>query len=299
MPQCPACGRPVAMARPHCVYCGARLPDGAVGVATRSNPAAAPAPPSAEPQPKRLLLILDLATGAVADLANALGLSAFEAGQRLRRGGLQLHRVLDEHAAKEEAAVLLASGLSVLLVPEDEARTPPLPALGGRLEAATLRLRTAEREIAVRGEELLLVVRGPIAREYQPSLRLRRPGIAKLEGGYRLHLHRLGEPHPVELDPGNFEFGHAVTGSSLLDLNAWVDAVAHGVPVDDAFRHQPPVLGPAENASSGVMAATAGLSRLPRKGRFGKEETPALLDNVAQFRFYSGWRAVVERQRTG
>ncbi|HSB60387.1 MAG TPA: zinc ribbon domain-containing protein [Vicinamibacteria bacterium] len=299
MPQCPACGRPVAMARPHCVYCGARLPDEAVGAATPGDPAAAPAIPSAAPPPKRLLLVLDLATGAAADLASALGLSAFEAGQRLRRGGLQLHRVLEERAAEEEAAVLRASGLSVLLVPEEEARTPPLPALGGRLEAATLRLRTVDREIAVRREELLLVVRGPIAREYQPALRLRRPGMATLEGGYRIHLHRLAEPRPVELDPGNFELGHALTGSSLLDLNAWVDAVARGVPVDDAFRHQPPVLGPAEPASSGVMAATAGLSRPPRAGRFGREDAPALLDNVAQFRFYSGWRAAVERRRTG
>jgi hypothetical protein len=45
------------------------------------------------------------------------------------------------------------------------------------------------------------------------------------------------------------------------------------------------------------MAATAGLPRAPRSSGFGKDEPLAVLDNVAQFRFYSGWRAAVERRR--
>jgi hypothetical protein len=140
------------------------------------------------------------------------------------------------------------------------------------------------------------VIKGPIAREYQPSQEIKRLQLASPDGGYRIHLHRREDRRPLELDPGNFEFGFPLGGSSLIELNDWLLAVAPEVPVDDAFRRLPPALGPAEPTTAGV---TAPASLLPRSGRglFGSDEAPALLDNVGQFRFYSGWRAAVERRR--
>ena len=304
MADCPACRRPMAMARATCVYCGAPLPQPAGAAARPDAPATAAAPAQAA---SRLLVILDLGAATEGAVASALGLSLFEAGQRRKRGGLQLHRIVEEVRAREEAQALRAAGLEVVLVPEDEARTPPLHALGGGLEAGGLRLRAREGDLLVGSEDLRLVVRGPIAREYQPSLQIRSVRTASLDGGYRIHLHRRADPRPVELDPGNFEFGFTVTGSSLLELLGWIGAVAPAVPVDDEFRRLPPELSPAAAATFGVMAATAGLSRPDRGkpdfptravlGGSGADEPPAVLDNVAQFRFYSGWRAAVERRR--
>jgi hypothetical protein len=195
----------------------------------------------------------------------------------------------------------------VVAVPEPEVRTPPLLATGGAQQGDALHLKLEDGPLVMRAEDLMLLVRGPIAREYQPSLQIRRFQTASLEGGYRIHLHRRGDRRPVELDPGNFEVGFTVTGSSLLELLGWLEAVASGVPVDDSFRRMTPVLGPAAPPTSGVMAATAGLHRAPRSSGLGnwtsrtssapKDEPPAVLDNVAQFRFYSGWRAAVERRR--
>ncbi len=305
MADCPACRRPMAMARANCVYCGAPLPVPAREAVKGAGPASAPPPPETA---ARLLVILDLGAATEEGVASALGLSLFEAGQRRKRGGLQLHRIAEEGRAQEEAAALRSAGLEVVLVPEDEARAAPLHALGGGPEAGGLRLRDRDGAFFfVPSDELRLVVRGPIAREYQPSLRIRSVRTASLDGGYRIHLHRGVDPRPVELDPGNFEFGFTVTGSSLLELLGWLGALAPAVPVDDEFRRLPPELSPAIAPTFGVMAATAGLARPDRgpndfrtrtvMGGSGAEEPPAVLDNVAQFRFYSGWRASVERRR--
>ncbi len=304
MADCPACRRPIAMARATCVYCGAPLPLRAEEAVGGAGPPSAPSPVETA---LRLLVILDLGAATEEGVASALGLSLFEAGQRRKRGGLQLHRIAEEGRAQEEAAALRAAGLEVVLVPQDEARTPPLHALGGGPEAGGLRLRSREGDLFVPSDDLRLVVRGPIAREYQPSLRIRSVRTASLDGGYRIHLHRRADPRPVELDPGNFEFGFAVTGSSLLELLGWIGAVAPAVPVDDEFRRLPPELSPAVAPTFGVMAATAVLGRPDRgthdfrktgvMGGSGGDEPPAVLDSVAQFRFYSGWRASVERRR--
>jgi len=57
--------------------------------------------------------------------------------------------------------------------------------------------------------------------------------------------------------------------------------------VDDQFRLVPPALAVAERTSS---AADVLQARRP-------ESATAILDNVAQFRFYSAWRGLVERSR--
>jgi hypothetical protein len=147
--------------------------------------------------------------------------------------------------------------------------------------------------------ETHLVVRGPIVREYQPLAEVGRnqiklPGTATLEAGYRIHLHRRGDPRPVELDPAAFSFPKD-PGSSLLQLLDWVRAAAAGATVDDGFRREPPALAPARPPAAG----DSGSSLLVRGSRGGSGGPPLVLDNLEQFRFYSGWRAAVARRLFG
>jgi hypothetical protein len=284
----------VALARATCLYCGAALPPGSVSVA---RPAAA-APPEAAPEGAgRLLVVLDLAGVPPETLARALDQPPYEAGLLVKRGGFHLHRVLDGAAALAEAGRLGASGLGVLLVPEAEVRVRPLRAVGGESGEGVLALRTEEGPVTLRRGDVRLVVRGAITRQYQPSSGRRRVDIARLEEGYRVHLHRRHDPRAVEIDAFAFEFGFAVTGSARLELDAWVEAVAPGTAVDDGFRRLPPALGPAGPEPRGALGAAGSLRIATRSRRGGHDEGPIVLDNVEQFRFYSGWRAAVERRR--
>jgi hypothetical protein len=277
------------VARPSCLYCGAALP---------FAPAAPLAPAGTPPAPPvdRTLLVLVLEGADEDALARALGQPAYAAGLLARRGGLHLHRILEPGAAEAEAARLRADGLGVVLVPEAEARVRPVRALGGERLGDTLALRTEEGPLTLSPGDVLLVVRGAITREYQARFERRRRA-AGLEEGYRVHLHRRAAPRPVELDAYNVELGFAVTGSARLELDAWVEAAAAGAPRDDAFRRLPPVLGPAQEEARGPLAAAGALGRASRRGEAGRDAAPLVLDNVAQFRFYSGWRAAVERRR--
>jgi len=243
----------------------------------------------------RTLLVLDLGDADPVRLAQVLGLPPYQAGLLARRGGFALHRVLEPGAAAEEAARLGAGGLTLVLVPEAEARTCPVRATGGEPADGALNLRTEEGALLIRGEDLLLVVSGPVVREYRPSAERRKVETATLDEGYRIHLHRRLEVPAIELDPSNFEFGFAVTGSTRLELDAWVAGLAPGVPRDEGFRLLTPALGPSGPEPRGPLAAAV-LTRTA-SGRRASEDAMVVLDNAQQFRFYSAWRAAVERRR--
>ena len=295
MPSCPSCRRPVAVARASCLYCGAALDaaDGRPADEART-PAGLPAPPGEA----RALLVLDLEGARPPALAAALDLPDYEAGQLARRGGLHLHRVLAAEAAEAEAERLHGLGLRVFLVPEDEARARPLRARAGRRTTDGLSLRTEEGPLELRDTDLLLVVTGPIARQHQSRFDKRRAAPRRLDEGRRVHLHRRGETRPLEIDPDNFETGGA-SGSARLEVDAWVVELAARVPRDDEFRREPPALAPSEPEAAGPLSAAASLQagRRATRPRGRTEEEPTLLDNVAQFRFYSAWRAAVARRR--
>jgi hypothetical protein len=301
MPHCPSCRRPLALARATCLYCGAPLsPRLVADVAARGADADAPREAPVAAAPSRVLLVLDLARATAEMLSSSLGLPAYEAALRARRGGLHLHRVLPETLAEEEAARLEASGFDVVRVPEAEARLRPVRALGGERSEGSLSLRTEEGDAVVRRDEVLLVVKGPITREYQASSRRRKVDTARLEEGYRLHLHRRSAARPLELDAANFEFGFAVTGSARLELDSWAEEVRGRAPCDDGFRRLPPALGPAGPEPKGALSALGSLvtrSRGESTSRHDRGDVPLVLDNVGQFRLYSGWRAAVERRR--
>jgi hypothetical protein len=306
----------VAVARETCVYCGAPLPPEEAGGVAAPEPTVAPggevaktggqeAPPAGA---ARTLVVLELAGASPAPLAEAVGWSPYEASLAARRGGLHLHRVLGPAEAQAEAKRLEAFGLVSYLLPEAEARVRPRRALGGERSEGALTVRTEEGPVEIRRGELMLVVRGPIAREYLPSARRRRVDTARLDEGYRLHLYRRAgsregapagdELRPVEIDTATFELGAAVTGTSRIEIDLWVESICGSAPWDDEFRRLLPALGPAEPEPKGAIAAVTSLGLASREKRIGRDEGPVLLDNVAQFRFYSGWRAAVERRRS-
>ena len=297
------------MARSPCLYCGAALPATLVAAAAEISRPAAPrlgAPVAGEPAStsERLLLILDLTSTDRETLARALGIGPFEADQRLRRGGFELLRIGEAGVITGEAARLAAEGLRVSTVPAPEARLRPRLALGGTCEASVLELETGEGPVRVEASDLVLVVRGPIAREYESSHRARAIGANIILGaldisiterrqsdGYRIHFHRRSDPRPLEADPAAFDFRRPVLArSALLEILSWIEEIAPGLPSDDGFRRLPPALGPAA-PETGVLAAPLGRGAAPG----GRNE--AALDNLEQFRFYSAWRAAFERRR--
>lgn len=258
-------------------------------------------PDIAPPRTDRTLIVLDLEGVDPARLARGLGLSLFEARQRVRRGGFDLWRVVSKNDAARELELIAVEGLSVIEIPEAEVRLAarPVVAAGGRSEPGRLILRHEGGRSRLEGSDVLLVVRGPIVREYAPSAEVKRARTATLEPGYRVHLHRRHELRPFELDPGSFDFGDAASRSSILTLLDWVAALAPAAPADDLFRRHPPALAPTAVGEIGSATAAAALSPAVRRGRRGSEDARTLLDNVDQFRFYSAWRAAVERRRGG
>jgi hypothetical protein len=280
------------------MYCGARLPEAAVRQAeahTREVLAAPGLGTEVAPSgPERALLVLDLEGAEAAVLAPALGLSAYEAGQRARAGGLHLHRVLAAAEAEAEAGRLRAAGVAVFTVPEKELReAAPVLVVGGELQPdGRIHLR-AEEDVQIGRGDVLLAVKGPIARGVPPADQIRVVRLAVPEPGYRIHLHRASDPRPLELDPDDFDFGpHGpLSGSALRELTSWLETVVAPEGVDDRFRRLPPALGPAAPDRRAVRDALG--------GRGGGDKGPTRLDNVAQFRHYSLWRAAVERRRRG
>jgi hypothetical protein len=296
---CPACGRPVAVARASCMYCGAPLPEAAVrqAEAHTREVLAAPGLGTEIPAggPERALVVLDLEGAEATVLAAALGLSAYEAGQRARAGGLHLQRVMAAGEAEAEAGRLRAAGVNVFVVPERELRdaAPVLVVGGERMPDDRVHLRAEEAETTLGRGDVLLAVKGPIARDVPPGEHIRMVRLAVPEPGYRIHLHRGSDPRPLELDPDDFDFGPQgpLAGSALLELTSWLEALVGPERVDDRFRRLPPALGPAAPDRRAVRDALA--------SRAGGDKGPLRLDNVAQFRHYSLWRAAVERRRRG
>jgi hypothetical protein len=267
--------------------------DAAPSVVASPGPAVC-GPPAAA----RAYLVLDASGIDAAALASTLELSAYEAGQRVRRGGMQLLRVAEESEATREASRLTGCGLSILLLPEPEVRQAEDPVVlsGGRFEGGALLGRTPDGEARITRGELILVVRGPIRREHGPGADRRRRSPLPADG-YRFHLHCLDAPRPLEIDPGAFEFPDAAgeAGSSLLRLIAWIETLATEAQVDDAFRMLTPAMAPATDAPEGGLLAARALRRDAPPD--GKDKRPARLDNLRQFRAYSAWRGVAERRR--
>jgi hypothetical protein len=241
--------------------------------------------------------VADLAGVLAPALAEAIGVQAFTAEQHVLRGGMMLVLAGAPDEARDGAARLERQGIRSVLVPEEEVRqaSRPVVAYKGALEAARARLRGPEGTLEVGAADVLLVVRGPIARERQPGTEgIRKAEGSPLEGGLRIHLHRSSDIRPVEIDPFDLDLGRPpVSGSVLVDVNAWLSSLGAGIPTDTAFRFEGPALAPEGPAEGGFGSLTGALKGRGKKG----PKDAVILDNTAQFRFYSAWRGIAERRR--
>lgn len=243
--------------------------------------------------PGRVLVVVALEGVDAARLAAAFGISPYEAGQWARRGGYHLHRAAAAAEAAAERERLAARGIAAFTFDEAAVRAAaePEPALGGGFDGRALRVRTPGGSVDIAAADLLLVVKGPITREHPSTDNLRWARTASLDPGFLFHLHRRDRPRPVEIDPAAFDFGaHRARESSLLEITGWITSLAAASPVDDGFRRITPALAPAPPAAAGAAAGPEDALRT------SDARPPAILDNVAQFRFYSAWRGAAERQ---
>jgi hypothetical protein len=287
---CPSCGRKLAAARPRCLYCGAAVDFVASPVPAPKEPADHPGAGAASGAGCSWL-VLDIADLDPDLLARALELAPIEAAWRARRGRQQLLGCFDQQSAEAEARRLSAQGLAAFLLPDAEVRRAPVCARGGRLTDLGASLETPEGDLELGIGDVLLVVKGPIVREYQTADRPRRVATARPAMGYRFHLHLRRAARVLEIDPGSFDFvGAQQSGSSLLELRSWIARVASDAPEDDGFRFETPALAPEVPDRPGLLAGLEDARRTAGRG-------VQVLDNVQQFRLYSGWRGALARRR--
>jgi len=242
----------------------------------------------------KALLVARLEETTVDALAAALDRTVLEASQLVRRGGWTLLGVLPGDVANERRECLGQAGVRCLVLEQAEVRRAidPWLAIGAHFDGR-LHLRRDGASRVVSPGDLGLVVAGAIRREYQArETKLRSFRSATLEQGHRFHLHRRDDATPIELDPAGIEFDEesGATESSLLRIERWVSTLIGDGPRDDLFRFLPPALAPAAPAPE--MGALTAAGRLRR----GSAEDALILDNLAQFRFYSAWRACVQRR---
>jgi hypothetical protein len=234
---------------------------------------------------------VELGGALLENVAAALGLTAFEAEQRARRGGWQVHRLGSEEAMEVEAERVRQRGLSALVVPGSELApsAAPLVALGGRGFENGLRVRAEGTTLDLRGEDILLLVVGTIHREVTEEVKKRHSRPPRPQPGLRFHFYRPGDPRPIELDPDSFAFDDApgVPSSSLIAIHSWLAALMPPPLTDEGFRDLTPALSPAEPAAPELVTA---LRTGPAR------DAASVLDNLRQFRFYSGWRAALARR---
>ena len=284
MAGCPECGRPVALARASCLYCGAALGEAAALLAE-------PAPTAAEDEAPPSLVVVDIERVDPPELADAFSLPAAETAQWVRRGGFRLtSSAATPERAEAEVARLTQLGLSAVALPGSEVAEAraPYEALSVRRHAERLEVRHSDGRLAIAAPDVLLLVTGPIRREYQTTTEKRRFRLATLDQGYRFHLHLHRELRPVELDPHSLEFeGDVPPGSSQLRLSGWLTGLGPDWARDDGFRLVPPALG--------LEQPTTGPQQLAAALRGGDDGGSQVLDNVTQFRFFSAWQGLTRR----
>jgi hypothetical protein len=289
MPACAQCHRPIALSRPHCLYCGAPIDPARLPAIV--TPSAAPAAALAR-EPLRSVVVLDFEAADAGVVAAALDLTAFEAAQRVRRGGWQIHKITDAESAERESARVTGVGVSALVLSEAEVALAENPTIttGGRQTDRGLTLRTEAGTVEMPVSELLLVVTGRIERATSDPSTGKGSLSRRLDPGLRIHFHFRHEPRPIELDPDTFAFDDvpSVPSSTLLVVKSWVAVLCPPVTLDEGFKDVTPALAPTPASEPPMYEALR--AGKPRKGGV------TVLDNLLQFRFHSGWRSAVARR---
>ena len=304
---CPACARPVAMARGNCLYCGAALSIEVLEEAARAaerilqssslrHLEAATGSFGTEPSSRRYLVI-DTSAPSLETLAEACSISLWDARQWQAASRYRLVKVSTEPEDGPLESELKKKGLKMHVVPEHVVAQSRNPIL---IEAIDLSRNPSECTLRDAGEgptsrrelkdgDVVLVVSAFIKREkVKDQTSLRNQIATRLEDFWLVHLHLKGENRPWEMDPRRTRYeGDGLPSAHMRTLEI-VRRLSATVPHDESFRNVVPAMSPCADPPSDLDDI--------RKGslKSGREPKLVVLDNVAQFREYSAWRGAVE-----
>ena len=243
------------------------------------------------------MLDLDAASGGRARAC--AGPLALRGGPPGAPRGLHLHRVLG--AGRRPSGGGAAAGAWTDGRSRGRRRRSGRTAARPGRRAGQRRSRAADRGGAlafVAARTLLLVVRGPIAREYQPITGGGASTPPSLEEGYRVHLHRrcrLSRRGDRRRELRVRLRRHRLGPPRARRLGG------RGRGGRPARRRLPPTAArprPRRARAPGALSPPSAPSAAPSGAATPPARASAcVLDNVAQFRFYSAWRAALERRR--
>lgn len=303
---CPACARPVAVARETCLYCGAILSVEARLAATEAAEKILRSPrmpilanlrtPPAEVA--RRYLVLDTEGSVDTALAEAFALSIWEARQWLAGPRYRLIRIAagNDADASVESARLVDRGLRIITLDGAAVARARQPLRVETVDDASDSLLCGVREDpdgrldhrVLAHDRVRLIVSGPLRRErVTEAASIKKPARPRLEEGLLVHLHVRGEARPFEIDPRRAAFEGDGSLSSYMRTLGLVRQLSASAPHDESFRALVPALGPAsdtEEELEGLRKAAGPRRKEPRK---------PTLDNSAQFRDFSAWRGVL------
>jgi hypothetical protein len=294
---CPACGRPNSEQSARCLYCTEPF--------DRTAPDEPVAP--AIPISSRHLIILapqgdeGSSEERAQSFAEVLGLAPYDA--RLALKTLR-HRLLckveGQREAREISIQLERLGVEHLHFAEADVEAVSVDSMRWlRFHTDHMEMQLSDKGTEqVSYEDVLLLVRGEIARERHNERRVATPQGASqpLTPGLRLFLFVRASNVAAELDSEQFDWsalGDRQSISTPMNFKRLVDEILHratSAELDRGFDLEPVVLSRSE-AGSYVDALLDG-----SKARDG-----VVYDNEAQFRFYARWRYLVAcaRAHTG
>lgn len=302
---CPACARPIATARPKCLYCGAPLSEETIQSATLaaervqrgqglSNLEAAAK--GIGVHSARRYVVVDTAAVASEVLADACSVSVWEARQWQAASRFRLVKVSSEPPDGPLESGLRAKGLTPLIVPEEKVLRSRNPVLLESIDAAASPPQCSSRDAPespltrtdLKEQDLLLIVSASIKREKVKTQDTRVPTEKRLDDALLVHLHLRGADRPFEIDPLRTTYEGTGVASAYIRTLELARRLSSLAPHDESFRNVVPALSPGLDPSSELKA----LASSTRKK--AKEPKIVILDNVAQFREYSAWRGGVE-----
>lgn len=297
------------MARPTCVYCGARLSvellEKAASAARRILQTSTLA--GLEKAAKgispdhvwRRYLILDTKDVSVESVASACLASTWEARQWQSASRYRLLKVTSETAAPIESA-LREHRLPFFALSEEVVGAARNPLLLEAVDSTSALLKVTFRAEAggqsqtreIRNEDIAILLSAPIRREKVKEATSRHAQAdTRLEDAWLMHLHLKDDPRPFELDPRRVAFQGGGSTSAYMRSLELLRRLAVHVPHDEAFKNTVPALSPGTDP----LIELASLKTPQKSG--AKEAKLVVLDNVAQFREYSAWRGTVEKAR--
>lgn len=304
---CPSCGRPVATARPTCLYCGASLPEETQTAAAEAAARVLQAKNLSHLEastggfgpeaPRRVYVILDT-TASIESIVDAFGISPWEAQQWQIASSFRLVRIAPEGRHEAMEAPLVASR-HLHTIPEKivtESRTPRfVEFVGASPGTLALSLEDPEtltaRRLELEPSAVLLIVSGPIKREkVREAASYKKPSDTRLDDGWLIHLHTRDDPRPLEIDPGRTKFETSGPASAHMLSLELVRRLENAAVHDAFFRNVVPALSPGADPLDELREMASA-----KKGG-AKEPKRVVLDNMAQFREYSAWRAAIERR---